>query len=87
MLWNLSKVFFEAFIDCPFELFQNNLNRDGNVGDVQDGYRARQGRQQGGDTYNLEISFPAIKYVFDTYYLLIDNRLTKTVYGVFLRTH
>lgn len=26
--------------------------------------RGRQGRQQNGDTYTLEIAFPAVKYVF-----------------------
>lgn len=27
--------------------------------------RGRQGRQQNGDTYTLEIAFPAVKYVYD----------------------
>lgn len=27
--------------------------------------RTRAGRQQNGDTYTLEISFPAVKYVLD----------------------
>lgn len=35
------------------------------------GTRGRQGRQQtGGDTYTLEISFPAVKYVFHSQVLL-----------------
>lgn len=29
--------------------------------------RARQGRQQNGDTYTLEIAFPAVKYVNENY--------------------
>lgn len=29
--------------------------------------RARQGRQQNGDTYTLEIAFPAVKYVNGNY--------------------
>lgn len=35
--------------------------------------RNRQGRQQNGDTYTLEISFPAVKYVYfnDTIKLII----------------
>lgn len=29
--------------------------------------RARQGRQQNGDTYTLEIAFPAVKYVNENF--------------------